>query len=361
MSLRDRARRRLLPVYQHAVRRSPDLSYLFFEITQRCNLACLHCGSDCTASVEHPDLLVSDALRAAGELAAGADPSQITAVITGGEPLCHPGVWELGAGLVELGFRWGMVSNGWAWDAEARSRARASHLFSVSISLDGLEQAHDQLRGRAGSFRRALAAIDLLLQPPAVPVLDVVTCVHPGNLDQLPAIHDLLGQRGVGRWRLFTIDPIGRAAADDALQLDRDGFHRLMAQLIQLREQGSMQVNFGCGGYLGPRLERRVRDDDYFCLAGIKVAGVMVDGGIQACPNIDRRLGQGNIHRDNLLQTWQRGFEPYRRRGWMHTERCQGCAERALCQGNDLHLWDPEAQRSKLCHFQDYELGCFSD
>ena len=33
-----------------------DLKYLFWESTRRCNLSCLHCGSDCGKDEGQPDL-----------------------------------------------------------------------------------------------------------------------------------------------------------------------------------------------------------------------------------------------------------------------------------------------------------------
>ncbi len=351
----SRARSKLLPLYQHAVRRSPALEYLFFEVTQRCNLACLHCGSDCAASSDHPDLPVEQAMRVARRVADAMDPSRITMVITGGEPLCHPDVFVLGAGLADLGFRWGMVTNGWLWDQSKVKLARQAAMHSVCVSLDGLEASHDTLRGRSGSFQRALEAIDLLLAPPRLPVSDVVTCVHPGNIAELEAVHDLLLAHGLRQWRLFTIDPIGRGA-DPALQLDTAGFQDLLRTIARLRKRGDMKVNFGCGGYLGPRLDRAVRDHDYFCLAGIRVAGIMVDGSILACPNNDRRMRQGTIHDDDFVEVWRQRFQPYRRRAWMRTGDCQACGHWSLCQGNDMHLWDPEAQQTRLCHFREYDL-----
>ncbi len=358
MGFRARARRRLLPLYHHAVRRSPDLRYLFFEITQRCNLACQHCGSDCTASAQHPDLPAEAALRAARELAQAMDPARITGVITGGEPLCHPDVFELGAGLAELGFPWGMVSNGWLWSAETLQRSSQAHMTSVCISLDGLEASHDALRGRAGSFERALNAIDLLRGPGGPPVMDVVTCVHPGNLAELWDVHDLLVAHGVPAWRIFTIDPIGRGAAP-ALQLDTPGFQRLLSTVAALKQASPMKLNFGCGGHLGYATNRAVRDADYVCLAGVKVAGVMVNGDILACPNNDRSLAQGNIARDSLVQVWRHGFEPFRDRRLTRSAACHGCPEWGLCKGNDMHLWDPQRGETRLCHFHQYELDSF--
>ncbi len=359
MELRERVRRRLLPLYHHAVRRSPDLRYLFFEITQRCNLACKHCGSDCAASAEHPDLPLDVALSVAREIRAELDPSRITAVITGGEPLCHPQVFELGAGLARMGFPWGMVTNGWLWTDEALARSHRARMTSTCVSLDGLEASHDSLRGRTGSYERAIGAIDLLLGPGGPPVMDVVTCVHPGNLDELEAVHDLLLAHGVPAWRLFTIDPIGRGA-QPTMQLNADEVQRLLTLIARLRRSSPMKVNFGCGGHLGYALNRQVRDADYVCLAGVRVAGVMVDGAILACPNNHRGLAQGSVYRDSFLEVWREGFEPFRDRRRTRSPRCEGCEEWGLCQGNDMHLWDPERGETRLCHHRMYQLEGFS-
>lgn len=356
--IRSIARSRLLALQQHARRRSPSLEYLFLEITQRCNLACEHCGSDCVATSEHPDLPVEAVLDMSRRLADTHDPAKVMMVITGGEALCHPGLFELGSGLHALGYRWGVVTNGWSWDANKVARAHQAGLYSVAISIDGLEASHDKLRGRDGSHDRALRALDLLLAPPRVPVVDVVTCMHPGNLGEIEALHDLLMARGLRQWRLFTIDPIGRGAQPE-LQLDKAGFHALMRRIVALRTRGAMKINLGCGGYLGNPLNRAVRDHDYFCAAGVRIAGIMVNGDIMACPNNHRAMKQGNLFEDDLVEVWRERFEPYRDRRPMRTGACQGCDQWGLCQGNDMHLWNPEQGRTRLCHYREYELAGF--
>ena len=170
-----------------------------------------------------------------------------------------------------------------------------------------------------------------------------------------PVPHDLLVAHGVPAWRIFTIDPIGRGA-DPALQLDRDGFQRLVQTVAALREESPLKVNFGCGGHLGYATNRAVRDADYVCLAGIRVGGVMVDGAILACPNIDRRLAQGNLREDSFVQVWRERFQPFRDRRWMRQGPCQDCGEWGLCQGNDLHLWDVDRGETRLCHHRTYGL-----
>ena len=251
-----------------------------------------------------------------------------------------------------------MVTNGWLWSPEAIQRSRAADMHSVCVSLDGMEASHDALRGRTGSFERALTAIDLLRGPDGPLVMDVVTCAHPDNLDELAAVHDLLVAHRVPAWRLFTIDPIGRGA-DPSMQLNVDQFQRLVRFVGDLRGRSPMKVNFGCGGYLGYDTNRAVRDADYVCLAGVRVAGVMVNGDILACPNNDRGLAQGNVYRDSIVEVWRDGFEPFRDRRQTRSAACESCGEWSNCRGNDMHLWDPLRGETRLCHFKEYELEGF--
>ena len=64
-----------------------ELNYLFWECTQRCNLKCLHCGSDCIADAKVPDLPFEDFLNAILPLKEAFKPDSITIAITGGEPV----------------------------------------------------------------------------------------------------------------------------------------------------------------------------------------------------------------------------------------------------------------------------------
>ena len=108
--------------------------------------------------------------------------------------------------------------------------------------------------------------------------------------------------------------------------------------------------------YLGPGLELGVSDRYFFCAAGINIAGIMVNGDILACPNIDRRFRQGNIHSDSFIDVWEKEYQPFRDRRWMRNGECRGCAQWAMCQGNSFHLRDFDSRRTKLCHVKTHQL-----
>jgi len=354
-------RRLLLPTFRRLEARQHVLNYLFLELTHACNVACLHCGSDCTRDTATPPLPREDILRVLREIAAAQDPSRIMVVLSGGEPLCYPGLFELGAVIRSLGFPWGLVTNGFAWTEQHVAQAKAAGLGSITVSVDGLEAEHDWLRGRTGCFQKAMNLLCMLQADPFYAAMDVITCVNRRNLPHLEELRNLLMSLGVPAWRLTTIFPIGRATENADLQLDATNFQALMAKVEGFRSRQGITVTFAESAFLG-RHECVVRDEPYFCRAGINIGGVMVNGDILACPNIDRRFAQGNIHRDSFMDVWQHRYQVFRDRRWMKRGQCAGCRQWRLCQGEAFHLWDPGKNETRLCHFKHFglsiERGC---
>ena len=334
-----------------------ELNYLFWECTTRCNLHCRHCGSDCTAPGSSPDMPLDDFLRAFDTIPTQAikqTHNPFTVVLTGGEPLLRPDIEEIGRAIRQRGAGWSMVSNGWFYDEEMHRRLMAAGLGALTISLDGLEAEHDWMRGREGSCQRTLKAIEIAARERRLN-FDVVTCVNQRNLPHLQQMHDLLASLGVQQWRIFTIIPIGRATQEPELHLTDSQFVRLMDFIADKREAATnaiMNVTFSCEGYLG-RYEWRVRQNPFFCHAGINIASVLIDGTICACPNINRQVfGQGNIYSDNLWEVWNTRFGLFRDRRWARRGMCRHCAKFRDCLGNGMHNWHGECLEVINCHYR---------
>ena len=278
-------------------------------------------------------------------------PKDFIVVLTGGEPLLRPDITSVGEQIRQRGFSWGMVSNGWFYDEAMHGRLIGAGMEALTISLDGLEESHDWMRGHPDSYRRALHAISLAAREPRLNA-DVVTCVHRRNLALLPRIHGLLSGMGVKQWRLFTIIPIGRAATDPEMHLTDSQFVSLMDFIQEKRQEGGpMATTFSCEGYLGS-YEEKVRDIRFFCRAGVNIASVLIDGRICACPNIDRDLfSQGNIYEDNFYEVWENRFQAFRERDWTRKGDCAACRHWKDCLGNGMHNWHGPSCDLLQCHF----------
>jgi len=354
-------RRATHPLYRRLETAVHPLRYLFLEITRRCNLSCRHCGSDCGSSPDGTGSLTTDEWTAFADTLAARFPKRlgIMCVVTGGEPLCHPDLPVIVGRLSGHGFPVGLVTNGYALSARNARRLRDLGVTSLTVSLDGLGGSHDWLRGVAGSFDRAVDGIGHAVAQ-RFPLLDVVTCANPRNLGELDAVLDLVRQRGVARWRIFSIFPKGRAAGNPELLLSGEQLRTLLGW-IRWRRPGlaaeGFDLDFSCEGYLPAELDRAVRSEPYFCRAGICIASVLHDGAIAACPNISRSLVQGNVRTEDFATVWEERFEAYRDRAWMRRGPCVGCAEWDRCLGNSLHLWDDAANETGLCTYRVVKDG----
>lgn len=334
-------------VKQDLVREHP-LTQLFWECTLRCNLSCRHCGSDCRQTSSIKDMPKEDFARVLDSIATTTDPHKVMVNITGGEPLCRPDLEECGRMIYEKGFPWGMVTNGLAFTAERYKRLLQCGLRAMTISLDGIGETHDWMRGRKGSFERAAAAIKMVVDSGEI-AFDVVTCVNRRNFNQLGAIKDFLTGLGLKQWRLFTVFPVGRAAEDPELQLSDEEFKGLMEFIKATRKEGKIMAEYGCEGFLG-NYEGDVRSHFYNCSAGITIGSVLADGSISACPSIRADYHQGSIYTDDFMTVWNTRFQIYRDRTWMHKDECASCKVWKYCKGNGMHLRDADGKLI-LCHY----------
>lgn len=345
LSLRQRLALELNRRLKNDRRREHQLRQLFWECTWRCNLSCLHCGSDCKSSSLLPDMPAEDFLQVIDSLLPHVDPHRLNIVITGGEPLVRADLEKVGLELYHRELPWGIVTNGMLL-TESRFRSlRQAGLHNLTISLDGLEETHNWMRGNALSFSRALAAIRMAAKAGDLN-FDVVTCVNRRSLEELEALRELLVGASVKKWRLFTIFPSGRAAAHPEFDLSAEEVTRLMDFIVATRNEGRIKASFCCEGFLGA-YEGQVRDYFFECAAGVSVGSVLLDGGIGACPSIRADYRQGNIYKDDFWDVWQNRFGQYRDRRWMKRGACADCSFWRYCEGNGMHLRDAEG---KLMH-----------
>lgn len=294
-----------------------------------------------------------DFLRVTADIAQVNTPGDITVVLTGGEPLMRKDLEMIGLKLRQQGFRWGLVTNGFSLTKERLNQLLNAGLGAITISLDGLEAEHNWLRGHPDSHRRALEAIRMASAEKRLNS-DVVTCVNQRNLHLLKDIEDELAGAGLQNWRLFTISPIGRAAGEPDLQISHDQFIHLLDFIADNRKRHALpRASFSCESYIGS-YEGVARDGFFFCRAGIHIASVFFDGGISACPNIDRTLVQGNIYQDDFNTIWAEKFEPFRNRSWTRTGPCENCKSYRYCEGSSLHEWDFQHQQLRRCLLTGY-------
>jgi len=325
------------------------LRTLFWECTLRCNLSCRHCGSDCRVDTQIDDMPIADFLYVLdNEITPNVNPADLFIILSGGEVLMRKDLEYAGSQITRRGYRWGMVSNGFALTRERLDSLLEAGLSSVSISLDGFEPRHNYIRGNRHSFERALAAIGMIVKVENL-AFDVVTCVTKESISQLEEFKEFLISQGVKSWRIFTIFPVGRAKDDASLVLEVDDLKQVLDFIVRTRKEGRIKLDFACEGFLGG-YEAEVRDLFYQCAAGISIASIRVDGAISGCTSIRSNFNQGDIYHDKFWEVWENKFDKYRNREWTRKNECANCKVFKYCLGGGMHLRDGN-ENLLQCHY----------
>jgi len=198
MNRMDREKTRRLPA---------TLRMVAWEVTRSCNLDCVHCRAAAACGPYTGELDTAACLRLLDDIAAFSKP---VIILTGGEPLLRPDIWEIAAYGDRLGLRMVMATNGTLVTEEAAEKMPAAGIRRVSISLDGPDAtSHDGFRRVTGAFAGALAGIAAMKK--AGMEFQINTTITRDNLAQIREIHDLALNLGAAAHHIFLLVPTGRA------------------------------------------------------------------------------------------------------------------------------------------------------
>jgi len=330
------------------------LRYLFFEISRRCNIHCLYCGSDCTPAERKDELTTEEWIGIIDQVAEDFDASKVMVAVTGGEPLLREGIYEIFAHLHKRGFPYGIVTNSTLLTPEAAKKIVACGMDSISLSMDSLPHINDRIRGK-GTSQAVIDAIANLRSAGYTGILEILSTITKPCMPHLAEMQAFITDLGITRWRVAPVMPLGRAAEKHDLLLDDDDVKALL-DFVRARRRSAnapLRPEFGEEGYLGDRYEGLVRPYLCQCRAGINVAGIRYDGIIGACPEISQSFDQGDIRKERLKTVWEERYQPYRDRSWTKSlGPCRGCDQFKTCQGGALHLYDDTQTPTKRCFYK---------
>jgi radical SAM protein len=184
-------------------------SRVYWELTRACDLACRHCRAEALRTRDPRELTRAEGRRLLEELRQFGDRAP-SVVLTGGDPLRHPDVWDLLAHGAALGLDMAVSPSGTpALAGDAIRRLREAGARAMSVSLDGSDaRRHDAFRGVPGSFAATVeGARSAMAEGIAVQVNTLVTAE---TLADLPRIADVVDGLGGVRWSLFFLVQVGR-------------------------------------------------------------------------------------------------------------------------------------------------------
>jgi radical SAM protein with 4Fe4S-binding SPASM domain len=330
---------------------------LVWEYTLKCNSKCIHCGSD--AGKPRPNELTSSEALNVVDQAHELGFKKI--ILSGGEPTLRKDWTRTAERINDYGMKFGIISNGLAWNGQTIENILSTKPFAVGFSVDGEPKLHNYLRGAKGSHEKVFESI-MELKRKNQPVC-AVTSVSKKNFDELKDIRYRLNDHNVDAWQIQLTSPMGRM--DKHLILDPKEYYQLAEFIIDTRGLlPYMNVQAGdCVGYYGS-LENELRDGKWNgCSAGIYTIGLDSDGGVRGCLSIRiPEAVEGNIRKQSLKEIWEdpNNFSYNRKFNVKNLKgECRGCEHGAQCRGGcqcSSTAFYGEFNKAPLCNYR-YEGG----
>jgi nif11-class peptide radical SAM maturase 3 len=283
-------------------------SYAVWEITLKCNLACSHCGSR-AGNARTQELSTEEALDLIQQMAE-VGIKEVTLI--GGEAFLRPDWLEIAQAITEAGMLCGMTTGGYGISLETAGKMKAKGIRTVSVSIDGLEETHDRLRGKKGSWKYAFKTMSHLREVGII--FGCNTQINRLSAPEFPRIYECIRDAGARAWQIQLTVPMGNAAdhANILLQpYELLDIYPMIARVVRRAYQEGVQVQAGNNiGYYGPyeRLLRGRGNEHEFsfwqgCSAGLSTLGIEADGAIKGCPSLPTTAYTGGNIRDVSLRS----------------------------------------------------------
>jgi len=364
---------------EHGKRRgAPPLRLLFWETTKACNLRCQHCRAVPEAERTAVEFTTEEGFRLMDQIA---EVSRPVLILSGGEPLYRPDVFDLGAYGVSKGFRMALATNGTLIDEQIASRTVRAGFSRVAVSLDGASAAtHDRFRGLAGSHARALRGLGYLRERGMSVQINSTIARH--NVAELPALLDLALAIGADALHIFMLVPVGCGVnIADREMLPADEYERVLhwfydrskttsidlkatcaphyfrvraQRIVEERRQGDRSTPFIAHGTRlkaapDPAGGRPLSTMTRGCLAGTAVCFVSNAGEVYPCGYLP--VSAGNVRQERFATIWSESpvFRALRdpealggKCGICRYEGiCGGCRARAYSDAGDYLAAEP--------------------
>jgi heme d1 biosynthesis radical SAM protein NirJ len=357
---------------------NPPGPVVIWNLIRRCNLTCKHCYS-ISADKDFPgELSTAEVYGVMDDLKRFRVP---VLILSGGEPLLRPDIFDIAQRAKGLGFYVGLSSNGTLIDESNIRRIAETDFDYVGISLDGIRETHDKFRRMQGAFEKSLAGIrlcrDLGLK------VGVRFTMTQDNAHDLPGLLKLVEDEGIDRFYFSHLNYAGRGnknRKDDAHhQMTRQAMDLLFDTCWEYKQRG-LDKEFTTGNNDADGVYFLHWVEKHFPDRAVHVRAKLAQwGGNSSGVNVANIDNLGNAHPDTMW--WHHTLGNVRERPfsdiWMDVSdpimaglkakprqvggRCGACAHFDICDGNtrvraQQLTGDPWAE-DPGCYLTDEEIG----
>ena len=362
-------------------KRNPPGPVVIWNLIRRCNLTCKHCYS-ISADTNFPGELNTEQVYTVMDDLKGFKVPVL--ILSGGEPLLRPDIYDVAKRAKAKGFYVGLSSNGTLIDENNIAKIAECDFNYVGVSLDGIRETHDKFRRMDGAFEASLKGIrlcrDLGLK------IGVRFTMTQDNAHDLPGLLKLVEDEGIDRFYFSHLNYAGRGnknRKDDAqYQLTRQAMDLLFDTCWEYNQRGLEKEfttgnNDADGPYFLHWVQRRFPER-----AAHVEAKLRQWGGNSSGVNVANIDNLGNVHPDTMW--WHHTLGNVRQRPfsqiWPDTSdalmaglkqhpravkgRCGECKYLEICNGTtrvraQQLTGDPWAE-DPGCYLDDEEIGVTS-
>ncbi len=313
-----------------------------WELTAACNLSCRYCRASASHEPDQGELDTDEAKRFVESIA----PRKPMLILSGGEPLLRPDLFQIIRLAVSLGIRVSLASNGTLITSGLAEEIADSGVSRVSISLDGADAAmHDHGRGQ-GSFERSIKGIENLRGRVDFQINFTVT---QKNQSELIRIFDLAEKLGAAALHIFFLVPTGRGREEDVITPVRQ--EEMLRQIEGEMDRRTLEVQVTCAPQYARLKKPGHGRGSGGCLAGRRFVFVSRKGEVYPCGYLPLRVG--SVREKNFIEIWENSPELQAlREGRLKgkcgrcefSRSCGGCRARAYALTGDYLQSDPSCR-----------------
>ncbi len=303
--------------------------YMGIDLTERCNLRCIHCRV--STSTKKTNEISLKKLR---ELIDTLSKMKVIQIIySGGEPFLRKDIFEILSYSVKKGIPdLIVVTNGLLLNDEKISKLKKTGMKKITISLDGLEESHDIIRGK-GTFKRTLDIIKRLVKEGFE--VKVTMTLNKLNKNDVLQLSVLLNMIGVKRINVGNLMPCGRGKDLWDQSLDFKEKYELFNKIKKVNNKyGENFINFESSFLSEPRLSKSEQKIASFlgCRGGRTYCAILANGDVVACKMLPHVVA-GNIYKTNFSKIWKDDKNWKIWREGKLPKKCRLCKYGEACRG----------------------------
>jgi len=313
-----------------------------WEVTRNCNLSCIHCLAAATRGPHTGELDTPSSLRLLDQIATVGNP---IIILTGGEPLLRPDIFEIASYGTEKGLRMTMAPNGTLITEDVARQMVDAGIQRISISLDGSsETSHDRFRGVDGAFDGALQG--LAVAKNAGIEFQINTTITQSNLHEIDRVQELAEELGAVAHHIFLLVPTGRGKFIVDQEIDAEAYERTLNWFYERKELTGMQLKATCAPHYYRILRQRAKEEGKTiafethgldavtrgCLGGTGFCFISHRGIVQPCGFL--HLDCGDITQTPFEDVWRESKVFLSLRDFSNLKgKCGNCEYKRVCGG----------------------------